>query len=74
MPGTDRSYDFNKYGVGKKRYGGGRSAPSVGPNDKFGYRARDNRNKARRNALLRRLKAGQQGKFASADWLRSRGR
>lgn len=55
------------YSVGNKIYGGGRSFPTMGPVDKMGYRERDNKSKARRDAILRRMKAMQLGKFNSAD-------
>jgi hypothetical protein len=58
------------YLVGNKVYGGGRPFPTMGPVDKMGYKERDARHKARRNALLRRMKAKQSGKSASADALR----
>lgn len=45
---------FNKYAAGAKRYGSGRRNPNQGAaQDKTGYGARDLRNEARRNALLR---------------------
>jgi hypothetical protein len=66
-------YDFQKYGVGRKVYGSGHSYPTRGPvADKLGYKERDLKHRARRNAMLRRLKAGQGRKYASADWLRPR--
>lgn len=55
------------YAAGNKVYGGGRPFPTNGPVDPMGYRTRDAKSKARRNAILRRLKARQGGKFASAD-------
>lgn len=55
------------YSVGNKIYGGGRSFPTMGPVDKTGYRERDAKTNARKNAILRRLKAKQSGKFASSD-------
>lgn len=59
------------YAVGNKVYGGGRPMPNLGPTSSpEGYRARDARSRARRNALLRRMKSRQSGKFASADALR----
>lgn len=59
------------YSVGNKVYGGGRSFPNLGPvADKSGYRERDAKSKARRNAILRRLKANSGGKYASADSMR----
>lgn len=64
---------FNPYAAGAKRYGlAMRSAPNVGKSgDLAGYKERDN-TLARRKALLRRLKAQQQGKLASPDALRQR--
>lgn len=56
------------YAAGKKIYGGGRTAPNIGPVDKLGYRERDAKVRARRNALLRRMKSGQAGNFKSASW------
>ncbi len=61
------SEDVNPYAVGNKIYGGGRSFPTMGPVDKMGYRERDNKSKARQDAILRRLRAESQGKFASPD-------
>lgn len=60
---------FNKYAAGNKVYGGGRSNPTSGPVDKLGYRERDLATRARRNAVLRRLKAKQAGRFMSSDYL-----
>lgn len=46
---------FNPLSAGRKRYGTGRLGPNVGKTtDKAGYGARDLRNEARKNALLRR--------------------
>jgi hypothetical protein len=58
------------YAVGNKVYGGGRSFPTMGPVDKLGYRERDAKSKARKLAILRRLRTNQSGKYASADSLR----
>lgn len=55
------------YQVGNRVYGGGRSAPTVGPVDPTGYRERDLVTAARRSAILRRMKAQQSGNYASAD-------
>lgn len=64
---------FNRYAAGNKLYGSGRSFPTMGPvSGKEGYKERDLMARARRNAILQRLKAQQSGKFASADWLRGR--
>ncbi len=63
-----RFYDYNKYSVGNIRY------PGRGPNsgmklDPRGYEERDVKTKAKTNAILRRLKASQAGRFLSADYL-----
>jgi len=63
---------FNPYAAGNKIYGGGRSNPTSGPVDKAGYRERDLKSKARRNALLRRMKATQTGRYMSSDYLGGR--
>ena len=63
------NYDFNSYAVGNKVYGGGRSNPTSGPVDKLGYRERDAMIRAKRNALLRRLKATQAKQYYSRDYL-----
>jgi len=61
---------FNPYGVGDKVYGGGRSAPNIGPTrSPEGYRERDLKGKARRNAMLKRLQAMQGGRYMSSDYL-----
>ena len=61
---------FNPYGAGQKVYGSGRSAPNIGPTSSpEGYRTRDLQAKARREAMLNRLKAGQQGRFMSQAYL-----
>lgn len=65
-----RNSGINPYAVGDKIYGAGRSFPTMGPVDPTGYRERDAKSSARRDAILRRMKAQQSGKFASADALR----
>lgn len=55
------------YTVGNKIYGGGRSFPNIGPSDPLGYRERDLKAKARRAAILRKLKAQQSGDYRSPD-------
>lgn len=55
------------YSVGNRIYGGSRSFPNLGPSDPSGYRERDLKYKARRSALLRRLKAQQKGNYMSPD-------
>lgn len=65
---------FNPYAAGRKVYGGGRSMPNIGPvNDKLGYAERDNKAKAKKNILLRRLKGQMSGspmspKIMTSDW------
>lgn len=74
---------FNPYAAGDKVYGTGRSWATRGPVDKLGYRERDAAQKARnrsknrlknkqRNAALRRMKANQDKRYMSSDWLGSR--
>lgn len=66
-----RRQTFNPYGAGQKVYGSGRSAPNIGPtNSPQGYRERDKAGAARRNAMLRRLKSSQRGRYMSSDYLR----
>ncbi len=67
------AYEFNPYAVGNKIYGGGRSFPTSGAVDPTGYRERDLQTKARRDALLRRMRAQNSGKYMSADYLRGGG-
>jgi hypothetical protein len=61
---------YNPYAVGDKVYGGGRSFPTAGKVDRQGYKERDAVAKARKDAILRRMKANDRGKFASADSMR----
>lgn len=61
---------FNTYAAGRKIYGGGRSNPTSGPVDKMGYRERDLKHRARRQAVLNRLKKQQRGKYMSPESLR----
>jgi hypothetical protein len=58
----------NPYAAGNKRYGvSGRDAPNIGPSDPTGYKERDAKAGARRNAVLRKLKARRKGAYASED-------
>jgi len=66
---TSRAAD---YAVGSRTYRGVSSAPNIGPvTDKTGYAERDRKYKTRRrnNALLKRIRAGQQKKYMSSDYL-----
>lgn len=64
---------YNEYAVGRKFYGGGRSNPTSGPVDPLGYRERDAVTKARRAAMLKRLRAGFTKNYGSAAYLRDLG-
>lgn len=58
------------FSAGTKRYGGtGRNNPTMGPVDPTGYKERDAQATSKRNAMLRRLKAGQRKRFMSSDYL-----
>lgn len=62
---------FNQYAVGTKQYGSTNSdAPTVGPVDKAGYRARDARRRNQRNSLRAALEDSLQGNRMSANVLR----
>jgi hypothetical protein len=58
---------INPYAVGNKIYGGGRSFPTMGAVDPMGYRERDSKAAARRDAMLRRMQSLLTGKFGSPD-------
>lgn len=68
-----RGQSFNPFSAGNKVYGMGRNAPNVGPvANREGYDERDRMARAKRNAMLRRLKAGQRGRYMSSEWLQPR--
>ncbi len=52
---------WSPYTAGNKVYGAGRPMPTIGPVNPAGYRERDRMAKARRNAILRRMRAMQSG-------------
>jgi hypothetical protein len=55
---------YNNYAAGAKRYGSGRSMPNIGAvsgQGLMGYANRDAKAKARKQAIMRRLKAQQTG-------------
>lgn len=57
--------DFQPYGVGKPRYGGGRSAPNVGPvTGTEGYKERDLKNRVMKSRAQKMLKKRQQGQVS----------
>lgn len=62
----------SSYAAGSKTYRGVSSAPNIGPvTNTEGYKERDLVYKTRRrnNALLKRIKAKQQKRYLSADYL-----
>ena len=64
------SQDYNQYAAGSKVYNGASSAPTMGPTGNRLGTAKNTRELAtRRNALLRRLQAGQKGNLMSSNWL-----
>jgi len=64
---------FNPYGAGQKVYGSGRSAPNIGPTSSpEGYATRDAQAKVRKQAMLKRLKAMQRGRYMSSDYMTPR--
>lgn len=60
---------YTPYAAGYKLYGGGRSNPTSGPVDKAGYQQRELLNRAKRDAVLRRMQAEQAGNFMSPAYL-----
>jgi hypothetical protein len=58
---------FLPYAAGNKIYGGGSDAPNLGPVNPMGYRERDLKYQARRDAILRKMKATQSGNYGSSD-------
>jgi hypothetical protein len=64
---------YNRYGVGAKVYGSGRSNPTMGPVDKMGYRERDAKAKARRAAMLKKIRANFSKNYGSPAYLRDLG-
>lgn len=71
MAGSERSllgtFEFNPYAAGAKIYNSVASSPTRGAVDKTGYAMRDRKKQARRNAVLAKLKAQQNGAFASSN-------
>lgn len=60
---------FNSYSAGEKVYGSGRSFPTMGAVDKTGYQERELKAKARKNAILKRMQATQNGNYMSSEYL-----
>ncbi len=61
---------FNRYAGGRKQYGAGRPFPTMGRVDPLGYKERDADANAQRDEMLKRIRAGLMGRFASADYNR----
>jgi hypothetical protein len=75
MPPFQRNNQSLPYAVGNRVYNGFSPSPRVGPvADRSGYKERDLKYRARRNAVLRRMKAKSKGKHLSADALRELGK
>lgn len=64
------TFEFNPYAAGAKIYSQASSSPTMGAVDKTGYADRDRRLKARRNAVLQKMKSSNKGAFSSANFLR----
>lgn len=68
MPPLGNKKQTLPYLVGNRVYNGFSPSPRVGPvANRGGYKERDLKHRARRNAILKRLKAKKNKKFASAD-------
>ena len=72
--GIDRAGGgFNPYAAGPKQYGpsGGRQATSgpVGAEGQQGYDDRDMKARAKRQAVLQRMQAAQNGNYMSSNYL-----
>jgi hypothetical protein len=59
--------EFNPYAAGAKTYNGVASSPTRGAVDKTGYAERDRKLKAKRNAVLAKMKAMNAGAYASPN-------
>lgn len=63
--GGNLNGSFQPYAAGPKRYGGGRTAPNLGPvTNTQGYKERDLRNKVYKKRMMQKLKKRQQGQEA----------
>lgn len=69
MYGLKKPDAYTPYAAGQKMYGAGQYNPTSGPVDKAGYRQRDLEMSAKKEAMLRRLKASQSGNYNSASYL-----
>jgi len=71
--GMEKPDAYTPYAAGRKMYGSPAGQAPNGatqsPQAAAGYNARDMKVRARRNAMLRYMKAGQSGNYASSDYL-----
>lgn len=63
---------YMRYAAGAKQYGSGRPFPTMGRVDPTGYRERDATERVRREAMIKRIRAGMMGHYASPDYNRGR--
>lgn len=72
LNGSGMDGSFQPYAAGRKVYGGGRSAPNVGPvTNTQGYRERDLRQRAMKQRMLKKLKKKREGAYADPAVLRN---
>lgn len=64
---SPRPSGFNAFAAGDKVYGMLRSAPNIGPSDPMGYMERTRQIQARKDAIMRRMKASVNQDFAKAN-------
>jgi len=73
MGAGDKPDAYNAIIAGRKSYGGPTGQAPNGatrsPQAQAGYNARDMQTRAKRNAMLRYMQAGQAGNYASSDYL-----
>lgn len=72
MAGAERglilgNYEFNPYAAGAKIYNGVAGSPTRGAVDKTGYATRDRKLQARKNAVLAKMKAMQNGAYGNSN-------
>lgn len=61
---------FTPYAAGSKVYSQVMGSPNMGPVDKTGYKERDRRIQAKKNAVLNKMKANSVGAYSNVDALR----
>jgi hypothetical protein len=73
MPQAVNGGGYRPYAAGNKHYGMGRNFPTSGTVNHAGYAERDNKAKARRDAMLSRLQNEQGGNHLHPSVLRPKG-